>query len=111
MTTSLMSFPFRLGPNGAVVVRPDDSTDYYAELIAQMCLTKPGERIQVPLFGVHDPTFSDIDAQEFGYKVAIFGPPVRITSVTTQFVSSTEQDVRIEFAPLQDETFLDIESV
>lgn len=99
----LISFPFRIGLNGSVVTRPDDSSDYYAEQLAQMCLTKPGERPQVPLYGINDPTYHQIDAQELAYKVDLFGPPVRIVSVTSQYVSATEQDVRVEFAPLQNE--------
>lgn len=96
----LISYPFRLGPNGNVVTRPDDSSDYYAELIATVILTRPGERPQVPLYGLSDPTFTEIDAQELIYKVGIFGPPVRITSVRGKFVSATAQDVMVQFAPL-----------
>lgn len=100
MAVNLISFPFRIGPNGAVVTRPDDSNEYYAELLAAMLLTKPGERPQVPLYGVNDPTFSEIDPQELVYKVDLFGPPVRIVNVTSRFVSETQQDIRVEFAPL-----------
>lgn len=96
----LISYPFRLGPNGSIVTRPDDSSDYYAEMIANLVLTHPGERPQVPLFGLNDPTFSEIDAQELIYKVGIFGPPVRITSVRGKFKSATTQDVMVQFAPL-----------
>lgn len=98
--TDLISFPFRVGPNGAIVTRPDDSDDYYAELIGQMVLTTPGEREQAPLFGLSDPTFSEIDAQELIYKIGLFGPPVRVLGVTTKFVSDRHQDVLVEFAPL-----------
>lgn len=98
--TDLISFPFRVGPNGAVVTRPDDSSEYYAELIGQMVLTIPGEREQAPLFGLNDPTFAELDAQEVIYKVDLFGPPVRIVGVTTKFTSDKQQEVLVEFAPL-----------
>lgn len=103
MTTNLISFPFRLGPNGSVVTRPDDSSDYYAELLATMVLTKPGERPQVPLYGLNDPTFAELDAQELSYKVDIFGPPVKVTKVSSQYVSAIQQDIRIEFVSLESE--------
>lgn len=95
---NLISHPFRLGPTGAVVTRPEDSEDYYAELIAVMVGTVPGERDQVPLFGVNDPVFGSVfDPHQLVSKLAIFGPPVTITSVTTKQVSDTEQDVVIGF--------------
>lgn len=100
----LISYPFRLDPNGSVVVRPDDSTDYYAELIAALILTRPGERPQVPLFGLGDPTFTDFDAQELVYKVGLFGPPVAIASVRAKFRSASLQDILVQFAPLVPDT-------
>jgi hypothetical protein len=93
----LISFPFRLSQTGSIVVHPEDSPEYYAELLAVLIGTVPGERTQVPLFGVSDPTFNQIDAHELTSKVNIFGPPVTIATVSTAQVSETEQDVLIEF--------------
>lgn len=101
MATNLISFPFRVAPSGSVVTRPDDSSTYYSELIATLVMTKPGERPQVPLYGLTDPTFDQVNAQELVYKVGLFGPPVSITSVKMNYVDDHTQDVVVEFAPLQ----------
>lgn len=100
MTVALMSFPFRLGPDGSVVTLPQNSSDYYAELIAALIQTKPGELKQAPLFGVNDPTFAQIDAAELVYKVGLFGPPAQIISVRAKFITDTRQDIQVEFQPL-----------
>lgn len=96
----LISYPFRLAPSGSVVTRPDDSSTYYSELIATVVLTRPGERPQVPAYGLSDPTFTELDAQELIYKVRIFGPPVTIVSVKSKFRTATAQDILVQFAPL-----------
>lgn len=96
----LIAFPFRIAPAGNVATNPQGSTDYYAELLAVLIGTKPGERQQVPLFGLSDPTFSTVDEHELSSKVAVFGPPVRVLSVNTRYTSSTTQDVSVEFTSL-----------
>lgn len=101
MPTNLISFPFRLAPTGYVVTREQDDTAYYAELLGVLIATHEGERELTPTFGLTDPTFSDLDAQELAYKVDIFGPPVRLTTVTQEFVTETTVDVRVEFTPLE----------
>lgn len=98
--TNLVSFPFRLAPTGYVVTRDEDDPAYYAELIGQLVATHLGERIQVPSFGLADPTFTKMDAQELAYKVEAFGPPVRITAVTEEPVGDSVVNVKIEFTPL-----------
>lgn len=104
MAEPLISFPFRLGPNGSVVTLLEDSPDYQAELIAALVTTVPGERPQVPLFGVNDPAFNGIDAQELVYKISLFGPPVKISAVKMRQVTDTEQDVWVEFVQLAPDT-------
>lgn len=101
--TDLISFPFRLAPTGYVVTRDEDDPAYYAELIGQLVATHLGERIQVPGFGLADPTFTRLDAQELAYRVEVFGPPVKITTVTEEFVGDNTVDVRVEFSLLQAE--------
>lgn len=99
MTTSLISYPFRLAPGGSVVTVVQDSSDHYAELIATVALTRPGELAQAPLFGVDDPAFDTLDPEELAYKLELFGPSVRIVSIKTVPVTDTEQTVYIEFVP------------
>lgn len=98
---NLLSFPMRLGPNGAFVTRDEDDAAYYAELIGVLTGTREGERLLCPMFGLSDPTFTDFDAQELAHKVELFGPPVRILSVTTTYVSDHEANVRVDFVQLE----------
>lgn len=97
MATSLISFPFRLAPNGSVVTRPDNTAEYYGEELAQMILTKAGERILVPSFGMDDPTFQFIDQQELSHKVTLFALPIRISGMTTRQVTDTTQEVLVSY--------------
>jgi hypothetical protein len=99
--TSLISHPFRLGPTGSIVVHEQDSDDCYAELLAVMIGTRPGERDQVPQFGINDPTFSTIDPHELTSKLSVFGPPLQIQGITVQPISDTEQDIIVEFTVQQ----------
>jgi hypothetical protein len=98
---NLLSFPFRIGANGSAVTWEQDTAEYYAELIGILIATRLGERVQVPSFGVSDPTFAALGVPELIDKTEVFGPPVRIISVTETTVSATEQDVRVEFTPLE----------
>lgn len=97
----LISHPFRLSSTGGVVTRPEDSSEYYGELLAVMVGTTEGEREDVPLFGITDPTFGHLDEQQLESKVDIFGPPVQIVNVSITQVTETDQHVVIEFAVRQ----------
>lgn len=99
----LLSFPMRLGLNGSFVTRDEDDPAYYAELLGVLIATREGERLYAPTFGMQDPTFAAFDAQELSYKVEIYGPPVRIVSVSEDFVSTSAVDVTVEFTPLEAE--------
>lgn len=99
----LMSFPMRLAPTGSMVTMDEDDPAYYAELVGVLIATHEGERELVPSFGMRDPTFTTFDAQELANKVELFGPPVRIVTVSERFVDATTVDVRVEFTPLEAE--------
>lgn len=98
--TLLISYPFRLAPNGTVAVREDGDPDYYTEELACLILTQPGERVLVPEYGVEDPTYDDIDDEELRAKVVLFGPPVSITDVYVEDVYDGLVDIEIHFEPL-----------
>lgn len=104
MSTLLISFPPRLGPQGNFVTREDDSNDYYAEELGLLLLVRPGERPQAPDFGTLDPTFDRVDEAEFALKVAMFGPPVNIIKTTTYPLGNNRQDVTVDFEPADVET-------
>lgn len=94
-----LSFPFRLLANGAAAAVEQTSDAGMAEKIAQLILTRPGERELVPGFGVPDPVFGGLSAADLRAGVAAYGPPVTITSVTaTPQPDGITQAVSVEFS-------------
>lgn len=84
MAARVMSFPFRLDGTGAVASVEQDSDQDIEESIALAALTRPGERIQAPTFGIADPAFAHFQAAALQRHLVDFGPDVDITAVTTQ---------------------------
>ena len=78
----LISYPFRLDNKGYVQTTPDGD-DYYAEELAMLIKTSPGERNLVPDYGIADPTFGTFDKAELLSQIALFGPPVTINGITS----------------------------
>lgn len=78
----LISYPFRLDKRGYVQTT-EDGEDYYAEELAMLIKTSPGERSLVPDYGIADPTFSTIDLAELLAQISFFGPPVTIKDITS----------------------------
>jgi len=78
----LISFPFRLDPTGSVATVEQDGDVEIGEHIALAMLTRPGERIQVPTFGVKDPAFSGFELGALQRHLDDFGPRVEVTTVS-----------------------------
>lgn len=97
MTTNLMSYPFRLDNTGAVVTNEDGTDECYAEELAVLVLTKPGERILVPDFGITDPAFGEFDSQELSDKVSLYGIPVQVVDVSSSYVSDGHESIQVSF--------------
>jgi orotidine-5'-phosphate decarboxylase len=76
---SVLSFPFRITPSGSAAVVEHGSDDEITELLAVAALTAPGERIQVPTFGVDDPTFVGFEVANLQRHCNDFGPDVTVT--------------------------------
>lgn len=96
--TALISYPFRLDSRGYAVVREDDTDGYYAEELANLIQTKPGERTLRPAYGVDDPAFrSRFPTAEMTMKASVYGPPVKIKDVKVNFVRDGVADVTVEF--------------
>lgn len=81
MAVRLISFPFRLDGTGAVASVEQDSDQYTDEQIALAVLTRTGERIQVPTFGIADPAFDMFQVSALQRHLIDFGPQVQVTSV------------------------------
>lgn len=82
MAVRVISFPFRLDGTGAVASVEQNSDQDVEEQIALAALTRPGERIQVPTFGIVDPAFQHFQAAALQRHLIDFGPDVEITAVT-----------------------------
>jgi hypothetical protein len=94
---AVLSYPFRLNASGQAATVEQDSEDQYAELLAALVLTRPGERDLVPGFGIPDPTFVGIDVGALEGAAAVFGPDVTITDVQVTVTGPGSQDVLIGF--------------
>lgn len=94
----VISHPFRLAPTGAVATVLDGSTAANTEALAVLALTRKGERVLVPGFGIPDPVFDDVDVAEINAGVAMFGPEgVSVTGITITHPDARTASVRIEF--------------
>jgi len=96
--TSLISYPFRLDGRGYVATRDDGSDAYYAEEIAGLVQTEPGEREMALDYGIEDPLFrTKFPTDELVAKNAKYGPPVVIDQVQTQHKARAVMNVKVNF--------------
>src|SRR5688572_15440273 len=98
----LISYPFRLTTNGSVATS-EDGEDYYAEELAMLIKTHPGERDQAPDYGINDPTFDKLGTVELLDKVNLFGPPVKILDVENKFIAEGVMSVKVEFTAIDED--------
>ena len=96
----LISYPFRLNKQGYVQTT-EDGEDYYAEELAMLIKTQPGERGLVPDYGIADPTFSNFDTAELLSQISIYGPPVTIENVDTTVVTDGIVRLNIDYTGLE----------
>lgn len=78
----ILSFPFRLLANGSAATVEQNSDEGDREGVAQLVLTRVGERPLVPGFGLPDPAFAGFEVTQLAAGLAIYGPPVTPSSVT-----------------------------
>lgn len=94
---SLLAYPFRLASNGRVATVEAGSDEQYAQELAVAVLTRPGERVLVPEFGIADPVFAGFDDDALRLHVDLFGPPVDVARVDIEFRDDHTQDVVVHF--------------
>lgn len=99
----LISFPFRLDLTGAVSTVEQDSDAEIDQQIALALLTRTGERVQVPTFGIADPTFSGFQASALQRHLNDFGPDVEVTTVRVGATGEGREEVVVDWAR-RDET-------
>ncbi len=95
--TQILSYPFRLHPDGTVATVDQSSDQGNAEQVGVLLLTVAGERALQPGFGIPDPTFGGIDPGVIAAQVARYGPPVTVTAVAATAATDTETDIRVSF--------------
>lgn len=97
MSAILISYPFRLATNGEVVIRPDSDDDYYAEELAGLIQTVPGERPLVPDYGIEDPVYNEWPEEDLAAKIDLFGPPVEVEELYIEFMQDGIADMVLKF--------------
>lgn len=93
----ILSHPLRLGPGGQFVTVEQNSDAGVAEQLAIFLLTKQQERALCPGFGVTDPTFADVDTDAVNLGLALYGPPVQITDLTTALDATGAATVEVTY--------------
>ncbi len=95
----IFAFPFRIGAGGSVIKVAETSDQAYAQLIAAVVLTRSGERPMFPTFGITNPVFGKVRGAEVAAVVAAYGPRVRITNVSANFIGDNKQEVVVNYLP------------
>lgn len=95
--TQLIAHPFRLGVDSSVKTNLDGTTAQIGEQLALLVLTRPGERIIVPGYGLNDPAFGRFDAAALATQLEMYGPDVQIDEVLSEFTSESTEDVLITY--------------
>ena len=85
MSSPILSFPFRLIPNGTVAVVDDSSDRGHAEQLQVLVSTRIGERTVTQGFGLNDPAFVGVNVSELTAAVAKWGPAVTVDSVNVSY--------------------------
>lgn len=92
-----LSWPLRLNPNGSYATVEQGSDDADREQLAQLILTRPGERPLIPGYGLTDPAFAGFDASELAAKALTYGPRVEFAAIDVVADTDDSQAVTIEF--------------
>lgn len=99
----LMSFPFRIDGTGSIASVEQGSDAEIDQQIAMAMLTRPGERVQVPTFGVADPVFANFQLGALQRHLNDFGPEVDVVTVTDKRTVEGLEEVVVNWSR-RDET-------
>lgn len=99
MAARILAFPFGLWPNGEVRTVEQESEEADRQQIAMLALTRVGERILVPGFGLEDPVHGNgFPVTELAAQIAEWGPPVTLHDVKVVATSDSTQTVEVTFS-------------
>lgn len=93
----MLSFPFRILPNGRAATVEQSSPQGVAEQVLHLVATRPYERPVVPAYGTPDPAFIGITAGQVSAGLDIYGPPVQVLTVAARPVTRSAQKVQVTF--------------
>lgn len=100
----LLSHPFRLTANGSVATVTDDTDQAAAEGLAILAMTRKGERVMAPEFGLTDPAFDEVSVAELNVGLGDYGPGnVTVTGIQVDYPNETTQRVELAFDTTTDE--------
>jgi phage baseplate assembly protein W len=96
------ALPFRY-INGSAVVNEQDSLDDIADCVYAICLTNPGDRSELPDFGITDPAFQELplNTTVLQQQIEAWEPRVQllIDAAPDQYdLSVTNAQVTVELA-------------
>lgn len=94
----MFAFPFRLGPNGSPVTVDDSSDEGISQLIASVVLTRAGEHLLYPSYGIPDPVFDRVEPAQVSAVIAQYGPAVKLEDVRADFTDSATQKVQVIYS-------------
>lgn len=79
MSIPHFAYPLRY-VNGSAVVNEQDSLDDIADCVYAICTTHPGDRVELPDFGITDPAFQQvpIDAAALQQQIEEWEPRAQI---------------------------------
>lgn len=97
MTSAVLAFPPRTTPNGTLATVAVDSDDHHAQQIGILAATIRGERQMAPSFGLTDPAFVGLDAGELAAQMQVYGPPVAIVDIVTDYADDGTATVAVTF--------------
>ncbi|GAA1812204.1 hypothetical protein [Nesterenkonia flava] len=99
MTQGVLSFPFRFTPQGSAAIAPFGSDQEVEEAIAVLTLTKVGERVMEPDFGINDPTWNGISPGDIETGLSTYGPEgIQVEDVEEQVISETQSAYSVRWA-------------
>jgi hypothetical protein len=100
----LISFPFSIDATGAVATVEQNSDAEVEQQLAVAMLTRPGERILVPSFGVADPAFEGFLVGALQRHCLDFGPDVAVRQIDTQVLDDFRQRDIVQWSRGEDTT-------
>lgn len=96
MSNGVLSFPFRLAPDGTAVTTGRGTDAEVDEAIAALCLTHLGERHMNPGYGIPDPAYSGLHVGDVQVGLDDYGPAgITVTQVTKETVNETTDRAKI----------------